>query len=30
LGWQALTAQQTVNWLAGDEFEAVRKGAAAH
>jgi Zn-dependent M28 family amino/carboxypeptidase len=30
LGWQALTAPQTVNWRPGDEFEAVRKGAAAH
>jgi Zn-dependent M28 family amino/carboxypeptidase len=26
LGWQALTAPQTVNWLPGDEFEAKRKG----
>jgi Zn-dependent M28 family amino/carboxypeptidase len=24
LGWQALTAKQTVSWLPGDEFEAVR------
>jgi Zn-dependent M28 family amino/carboxypeptidase len=24
LGWQALTASGTVNWLPGDEFEAVR------
>jgi Zn-dependent M28 family amino/carboxypeptidase len=24
LGWQALTAKQTVNWLPGDEFEAIR------
>jgi Zn-dependent M28 family amino/carboxypeptidase len=24
LGWQALTAKQTVGWLPGDEFEAVR------
>jgi Zn-dependent M28 family amino/carboxypeptidase len=31
LGWQALTAQQTVNWLPGDEFEAIRlRGAAGH
>ena len=31
LGWQALTAGQTVNWLPGDEFEAVRlHGGAAH
>jgi Zn-dependent M28 family amino/carboxypeptidase len=29
LGWEALTAQQTVNWLKGDEFEAVRLHAAA-
>jgi Zn-dependent M28 family amino/carboxypeptidase len=26
LGWQELTAPQTVNWLPGDEFEAKRKG----
>ena len=25
LGWQELTAPQTVNWLPGDEFEARRK-----
>ncbi|MGD0502847.1 MAG: M28 family peptidase [Steroidobacteraceae bacterium] len=25
LGWQELTAPQTVNWLPGDEFEAKRK-----
>jgi Zn-dependent M28 family amino/carboxypeptidase len=25
LGWQELTARQTVNWLPGDEFEAKRK-----
>jgi Zn-dependent M28 family amino/carboxypeptidase len=24
LGWQALSAKDTVNWLPGDEFEAVR------
>lgn len=24
LGWQALTAKDTVNWLPGDEFEAAR------
>jgi len=31
LGWQALTAPQTVNWSHGDEFEAVRlQGGAAH
>jgi Zn-dependent M28 family amino/carboxypeptidase len=26
LGWQALQAKDTVNWLAGDEFEAARTG----
>jgi Zn-dependent M28 family amino/carboxypeptidase len=31
LGWEALTAKQTVNWLPGDEFEAIRlRGAAGH
>jgi Zn-dependent M28 family amino/carboxypeptidase len=31
LGWQALTAAQTVNWLPGDEFERTRlRGAAGH
>jgi len=31
LGWQALMAGQTVNWLPGDEFEAIRlRGGAAH
>jgi Zn-dependent M28 family amino/carboxypeptidase len=31
LGWQALTAGQTVNWLPGDEFEATRlHGGTAH
>ncbi len=30
LGWQALTAKQTVGWLPGDEFEAARlRGASA-
>ena len=29
LGWQALTATQTVGWLPGDEFEAVRVRGAA-
>jgi Zn-dependent M28 family amino/carboxypeptidase len=24
LGWQALNAKQTVNWLSGDEFEPIR------
>jgi Zn-dependent M28 family amino/carboxypeptidase len=26
LGWQALMAKDTVNWLAGDEFKAARAG----
>jgi hypothetical protein len=31
LGWQALTGGRTVNWLPGDEFEAIRlQGAAGH
>jgi hypothetical protein len=31
LGWEALTASQTVNWLPGDEFEAIRlHGGAGH
>jgi len=31
LGWQALNATQTVNWLSGDEFEPVRlQGSAVH
>jgi len=31
LGWQALTGERTVNWLPGDEFEAIRlTGAAGH
>ena len=31
LGWQALTAKQSVNWLPGDEFEAIRlRGATSH
>jgi Zn-dependent M28 family amino/carboxypeptidase len=29
LGWQALLAKGTVNWLPGDEFEAVRLHGAA-
>jgi Zn-dependent M28 family amino/carboxypeptidase len=29
LGWQALEAQGTVNWLPGDEFEAARHGGNA-
>ena len=30
LGWQALTAKGTVNWLPGDEFERARlHGATA-
>jgi Zn-dependent M28 family amino/carboxypeptidase len=28
LGWQALNAKETVNWLPGDEFEAVRRKTA--
>ena len=27
LGWEALTAPHTVEWKAGDEFEAARKGS---
>ena len=30
LGWQAMLAKGTVNWLPGDEFEAVRLHGAAH
>jgi Zn-dependent M28 family amino/carboxypeptidase len=31
LGWQALSAKQTVNWLSGDEFETIRlHGNAVH
>ena len=31
LGWQALNAKQTVNWLSGDEFEPIRlQGNAVH
>jgi Zn-dependent M28 family amino/carboxypeptidase len=30
LGWQAMEAKGTVNWLAGDEFEAARLRGAAH
>jgi Zn-dependent M28 family amino/carboxypeptidase len=31
LGWQALNAKQTVNWLPGDEFEPIRlQGSAVH
>jgi Zn-dependent M28 family amino/carboxypeptidase len=30
LGWQAMLAKGTVNWLPGDEFEAVRLRGAAH
>jgi Zn-dependent M28 family amino/carboxypeptidase len=31
LGWQALSADQTVNWLSGDEFEPIRlQGNAVH
>jgi len=28
LGWQALNSKETVNWLPGDEFEAVRRKTA--
>jgi hypothetical protein len=28
LGWQALTAKQTVGWVPGDEFEAKRLESA--
>jgi Zn-dependent M28 family amino/carboxypeptidase len=30
LGWQAMLAKGTVNWLPGDEFEAARLHGAAH
>jgi Zn-dependent M28 family amino/carboxypeptidase len=30
LGWQAMTAKGTVNWLPGDEFEATRLHGIAH
>jgi len=30
LGWQALQAHGTVNWLKGDEFEAARRGGETH
>ena len=30
LGWQAMLAKGTVNWLPGDEFEATRLHATAH
>jgi Zn-dependent M28 family amino/carboxypeptidase len=31
LGWQVLTAKQSVNWLPGDEFEPIRlQGSAVH
>jgi Zn-dependent M28 family amino/carboxypeptidase len=30
LGWQALLAKNTVNWLPGDEFEAARLHGTAH
>jgi Zn-dependent M28 family amino/carboxypeptidase len=30
LGWQAMLASGTVNWLPGDEFEAARLHGAAH
>ena len=28
LGWQALTGAGTVQWLPGDEFEAIRRRGA--
>jgi Zn-dependent M28 family amino/carboxypeptidase len=30
LGWQAMQARGTVNWLPGDEFEAVRLHGSSH
>ena len=30
LGWQAMLSKQTVNWLPGDEFEAIRRRAISH
>jgi hypothetical protein len=30
LGWQAMLAKGTVNWLPGDEFEATRLHGVAH
>jgi Zn-dependent M28 family amino/carboxypeptidase len=30
LGWQAMLAKSTVNWLPGDEFEAARLHGATH
>jgi Zn-dependent M28 family amino/carboxypeptidase len=30
LGWQAMLAKSTVNWLPGDEFEATRLHGSAH
>ena len=30
LGWQAMLAKSTVNWLPGDEFEAARLHGTAH
>jgi Zn-dependent M28 family amino/carboxypeptidase len=30
LGWQAMQEKGTVNWLPGDEFEAVRANGGAH
>jgi Zn-dependent M28 family amino/carboxypeptidase len=30
LGWQAMLAKSTVNWLPGDEFEAARLRGTAH
>ena len=30
LGWQAMLAPRSVNWLPGDEFEAARLHGVAH
>ncbi len=30
LGWQAMLAKGTVNWLPGDEFEATRLRGVSH
>jgi hypothetical protein len=30
LGWEAMLAPQTVNWLPGDEFEAARIHGSVH
>jgi hypothetical protein len=28
LGWEVVSAQKTISWKAGDEFEAARKASA--